>query len=340
MKIRYSNRAFLYAPLFALLALAVASGLQWRAVAGGLETWLQQHNGREIAPGVTLRFASETVGGFPFNVDVVLHDVTFQVRSARTSGRWHTDAFAIHELTYGRALQIYEAAGTQTVSWQDAEGGAHHIQFVPGSLRASAIHSHGRLVRFDFDIDGIGSREISGVRMQLHFRKAPDRDAIDVAASADDLHLGRNLQAGFGANLRRADVEGSLAPSAPFAALFEGRETWERALEAWRQSKGEFHLNRLEAVWDGVQVQANGRLGLDDAHRPQGSLSLGVTGAVKGGPAAGQAGHFARALAELTKDAATGPRSLSASIVGGAVNLQTTKLPRSESGAGSLGPIY
>ena len=339
MKVRYSSRVFLYAPLLALLALALAAGLRWYGVAGGFESWLRQHNGREIAPGVTLHFASETVGGFPFNVDVVLRDVTFQVKSARTSGRWHSDAFAIHELIFGRAQQIYEAAGTQTVSWKDAEGGAHRLAFIPGSLRASAILSHGRLVRFDLDIDGIGSREISGARMQLHFRKSPHRDAIDVAASADDLRLASALQAGFGANLRRADIEGSLAPSAAFAALFEGRGAWDASLDAWRRSKGEFRLDRLELDWNGVEIRAGGRLGLDDTHRPQGTLNLDITGAVKA-PVAGRAARLAHALAELTKGTTIKPRSLSVDIVAGAVNLRATKAPQFVSGAGSLGPLY
>jgi hypothetical protein len=336
---RYSSRVFLYAPLFALLALAVAAGLRWYGVAGGLESWLRQHNGGEIAPGVTLHFASETVGGFPFNVDVVLRDVTFQVKSARTFGRWHTDAFAIHELIFGRAQQVYEAAGTQTVSWKDAEGGAHHLAFIPGSLRASAILAHGRLVRFDLDIDGFGSREISGARMQLHFRKAPDNDAIDIAASANDLRLAPALQAGFGANLHRADIEGSLSPSAPFAALFEGRGAWDRSLDAWRRSNGEFHLDRLELDWNGVEIHAGGKLGLDDAHRPQGMLNLDIAGAVKT-PVAGRAARLAQALAELTKGTTIKPHSLSADIVAGAVNLRVTKAPQFVSDAGSLGPLY
>jgi hypothetical protein len=337
--VRYSSRVFLYAPLVALLALAVAAGLRWHGVAGGLESWLRQHNGREIAPGVTLHFASETVSGFPFNVDVVLRDVAFQVKSARTSGRWHTEAFAIHELIIGRAQQIYEAAGTQTVSWKDAEGGAHHLAFIPGSLRASAILSHGRLVRFDLDINGIGSREISGARMQLHFRKAPYKDAIDIAASADDLRLAPALQAGFGANLRRVDIEGSVSPSAPFAALFEGREAWDRSLDAWRRSKGKFHPDSLELDWNGVQLHASGKLGLDDAHRPQGMLSLDMNGAVKI-PSAGKVARFAQALAVLTKGTMTGPRGLSADIVEGVVNLRVTNSPQSVSGAGSIGPLY
>jgi hypothetical protein len=337
---RYSNRLFLYGPLFVLLALAVAAGLRWRLVAGELESWLRQHNGHEIAPGVTVHFASESVAGFPFNVDAVLGDVSFHVKSARASGSWHTDGFAIHELTYGRAQQIYEAAGTQTIAWTDAEGGAHRFVFVPGSLRASAILSHGALLRFDLDINGIGSREVSGARVQLHFRKAHGRDAIDLVASADELRLAPALQAGFGADLRRVDVEGYFTSSASFVALFEGRETWDSALDAWRLSGGTFHLGNLEIAWDGLQASAKGRLALDVGHRLQGTLDLSIENAAKAPAGRTTDARLARALTELTKVTNAMPYNLSANILAGAVNLRVTNPLQIMESAGTVGPLY
>lgn len=336
---RYSNRLFLYAPILVLLALAITASLRWQAVAGGMETWLRQHNGHEIAPGVTLHFASETVRGFPFNVDAVLANVTFQVKSARTSGSWHADGFAIHELTFGRAQQIYEAAGTQTVSWIDAEGGAHRLAFVPGSLMASAILSRGRLVRFDLDLNGIASSDISGTRLQLHFRKAPDRDAIDIVASADQLHLAPALQPGFGSTLRHAVIDATLSPAAPFAALFEGNDVWDRALETWRRDNGVLRLGKLEMDWTGVQIRASGGLGLDSARRPKAMLSLDMDGAMKA-HAGTTTGRLARAIAQLTKAANNMPRGLSLNIASGRVNLWVTKTPQNIMDAGSLGPFY
>lgn len=337
---RYSSRLFLYAPLFALLALAVAAGLQWRAVAGGLETWLRQNNGHKIAPGVTLHFASESVSGFPFNVDVVLGNVTFTVQSARTSGSWHTDAFAIHELTFGRTQQIYEAAGTQTITWTDAEGGVHRLAFVPGSLRASAILAHGRLVRFDLDLNAIGAREVSGARVQLHFRKSPDRDAIDIVASANQLHLSPTLGAGFGGELHHANMTASLVPAQPVAALFAGRESWDQALEAWRRDGGAFCLDDLEMTWTEARLRARGRLGLDSDHRPQGAISLDLDGTVKAPAADVLDDRLARAIAQLTKVTNGAPRTFSIRIFSGTVNLQLTKTPQITKDAGSLGPLY
>ena len=118
---RYSNRLFLYAPFVVLLVLASAVMLRWREVAHEWETKLLAANGgREIAPGVTLHFASEEIEGFPFNLDAVLVHMVLAVQSTRGPLSLKSERFAIHALTYGQEQQIFEAAGTQTVSWTDA----------------------------------------------------------------------------------------------------------------------------------------------------------------------------------------------------------------------------
>lgn len=337
---RYSSRLYLYAPLILLAVLAVAATLLWESVAGGLETALLRSNVGTIAPGVTLRFAHERVSGFPFNVDAVLDDVTFEVSSAFGPARWHTDRFALHELTFGRAQQIYEAAGAQTLDWSDAGHARHHFVFVPGSLQASAISSHGRLLRFDLDINGIGSREITGARLQLHFRKSPGRDAIDIVMSADDLHLGRALQAGFGPLLSKLNVQGSILPAAPLADLFSGREAWTAAADKLRRHQGVFRIDRFEVRWAAISAHGTGALAVDDSHRAVGNLETVMTGRpTLTGAAPGDA-LLARALSQLTNATQRQPVHLSASIASGAVNLAITDVPQSTVSAGTIGALY
>ena len=150
---RYSNRLFLYAPFAVLLIIAAAAMLRWREVADQWQTKLLAANrGEEIAPGVTLHFTSEEIGGFPFNLDIVLDKFVLAIRSTRGPISLESERFAIHALTYGRTQQVMEAAGLQILIWTDAEGGAHRFTFVPGSLRASAIERDGRLTRFTVSI--------------------------------------------------------------------------------------------------------------------------------------------------------------------------------------------
>lgn len=337
---RYSSRLFLYAPLIVLAALALGAALLWQSVAGGLEATLLRDNGSAIAPGVTLRFAHERVGGFPFNVDAVLDDVTFEVHSAFGPARWHTDRFALHELTFGRAQQIYEAAGTQTLEWIDSARSRHHFVFVPGSLQASAISSQGRLLRFDLDINGIGSREVTGARMQLHFRRSPGRDAIDVVLSADDLHLGPALDAGFGPGLSKIFVQSTIFPAVPFAGLLAGRDTWTDATEKWRRDKGIFRIDHLEIGWGAVRAQGAGSLALDQSHRATGDLELVTAGVPNRNRGKSDDGRFAHALSQLTNATRRPPLHVSASIASGAVNLAITHSPQTAVSAGTIGALY
>src|SRR5580658_878360 len=100
---RYSHRLFLYAPYLVLLVLVIAAGLRWWSVSNAFQKRLDEANrGREISPGVTLHFGSEEIGGFPCNIDAVLHNVTIKVGAPRGPLVWHTEHFAIHALTYGR----------------------------------------------------------------------------------------------------------------------------------------------------------------------------------------------------------------------------------------------
>jgi hypothetical protein len=315
--------------------------LRWQVVAGRLEHRLQRVNGHDMAPGVTLRFGSEKISGFPFNVDAVLAGFTVEAGSAHGPIVWRTEQFAIHELTFGRAQQVYEAAGRQSVSWTDADGAVHRFVFVPGSLRASAIESGGRLVRFDLDINGIGSPDLWGARAQLHFRKAPDRDAIDVVLSVDDVHLAPALQAGFGAVIKHLTVNGSLAPAAPFASLFSGAAEWQDALEKWRLDRGVFRIWQFDVTWGGLSAEGDGSFTLDDLHRPEGRLDLHAEG---NPPAdAGADARLAHALLQLTNTATRDANlrlGLSIDIAAGKTGLRRASSRQPAIPAGSLGPIY
>lgn len=337
---RYSSRLFLYAPVLILAILAIAAALLWQSVAGGLEDALKRDRGREIAPGVTLYFAAESVGGFPFNVDAVLDDMTVVVRTAFGPASWHTEHFAIHELTFGRAQQVYEAAGLQTLRWEDAGRTRHNFAFVPGSLRASGIFGGGRLARFDLDLNGIGSQALTGSRVQLHFRKSPGRDAIDVVASADALHLAPALRSGFGADLGRVRIDGQLVPAREFAPLFAGRDVWSRALDAWRRGKGSLRLKTFDIEWGPVTLQGSGSLHLDASHRATGDLVFAMRGTPHVRNMGADDARLARALSALTKASAGAPVHISAEFVSGAVNLELTDAPHTAQFAGTIGALF
>jgi hypothetical protein len=340
LRIRYSHRLFLYAPYLLLLVLAVAAGLRWWSVADALERRLNQANrGREIAPGVTLHFTSENIGGFPFNIDAIFENVTITVNGPRGPIVWHTEHFAMHALTYGREQEIFEAAGRQRLSWTDTEGSTRHFDFIPGSLRASAIAADGHLARFDLDIAAPGSQNFSAARAQLHVRAPSDRNVMDVYVSADVLRLSPALESVLGTDVQDFAVRGKFTQAAKFLPLLAANESWLPAVDSWRRSAGAFELEALEITSGRLQVHAVGKLTLDTSHRMQGSMNLNVADAI-----AAQnhvRNRFRATLAQLTKDVSShpgAPLDFQVGIESGNVSLQ--KLRGTPQAAGSIDPLY
>ena len=186
---RYSNRLFLYAPFAVLLIIAAAAMLRWREVADQWQTKLLAANrGEEIAPGVTLHFTSEEIGGFPFNLDIVLDKFVLAVRSTRGPISLESERFAIHALTYGRTQQVMESAGLQILIWTDAEGGAFHRvdQEAAGTVALALVQRRirvakqairaGRVVRVHADADGGRHVELGSVQDERSAQAFVDAD--------------------------------------------------------------------------------------------------------------------------------------------------------------------
>lgn len=275
---KYSSRFFLYAPLALFLAIAVAVSVMWWRAANALSARLDALNGHEAMPGVTLRFASKSVGGFPFNLDAVFQDFSVTVATPHGPSVWHAEKFALHALTYGREQMIVEAAGRQSLTWTDLHGGAHALPFEVGELHASAITGERGLSRFDLDCIGFGSPALTAARVQLHARLAPGGTSVDLAAAADAVHLSPALASLFGEDITRVRLNASAAPSRAFDGLRAGRTDWVSALETWRAAGGAVHVADLEIAWSRLSAMGKGVIGLDETHAVQGMLDFKIAG--------------------------------------------------------------
>jgi hypothetical protein len=333
---RYSNRLFLYAPFAILLIIAAVAMLRWREVAHEWEARLLAANrGHEIAPGVTLHFATEEIGGFPFNLDVVLGNFVIAVQSTRGPISLASERFAIHALTYGRAQQILEAAGTQTLLWTGVEGDAHRFVFVPGTLRASAIERDGRLARFDLDLNGLESRSLTGARAQLHIRAAPERDALDLVIRADDLRVKFR-----DAVLPHIEIAGRMTSATLLSPLLSGNDEWGHALGTWRTAAGAIRLDRIEIAWDASRLAGNGHFALDDNNHISGALWMQLSGAEHWKPTHLVENAFTSALQKLTNAmplASAAPLPLSLDVHNGAAIVRAARNSRA---AGTIDPVF
>ncbi|HEY0107113.1 MAG TPA: DUF2125 domain-containing protein [Rhizomicrobium sp.] len=274
----YSSRFFLYAPLSLFLLLAAGAGLYWWHVAQALSARLDALNGRAAMPGVVVAFKSKSVGGFPFNLDVVFSDFRITIDTPHGPSSWATQKFALHALTYGREQMIFEAGGDQALRWRDLQGRAHALPFQVGEMHASAIAADGAVSRIDFDLIGFGSPALTAARVQMHARKAPGGAGIDIFATADGVHLSPALAPLFGPDVSSVKLNARAMPAKPIDALREGRAGWVDALEGWRAAGGAVEVGDLEISWNRLSAMGKGRLSLDAAHAVEGLLDFKVAG--------------------------------------------------------------
>jgi hypothetical protein len=230
---RYSSRFFLYAPFLALLVLAALAGVHWWQVASALDARLKAMKGHEAVPGVTLDWSAMTISGFPFRLDVTFDGLAVKGAGAHGPFAWTTEKFAVHALTYGAQKDVFEAAGTQHLAWSDAEGVAHTLDFLPGTLRASAIRDDRGLVRFDVDIVQLRAKQISLGRAQFHMRRDPDGKSIDLMAEGDAVK-------GFGllGSARLLRLYQSVSHAEIFAALLHGEKSAPESHALWLLAGG------------------------------------------------------------------------------------------------------
>jgi hypothetical protein len=237
----YSSRFWLYAPLLMFLALTGFVSLHWWNAASALNRKLDAMKGHEAIPGIVIDWRSKNLSGFPFNIDLVLEGLSITGAGAHGSISWQTEKFATHSLSYGRPQQVLEGAGQQRLSWADADRGAHDLSFLPGSLHASAVFTGRELIRFDIDIVDAGGKNdgdaFTARRLQLHVRRDPGTDALDLVASADGVKTGTSV-------IAKPRITGTISPAKPFEGLLKGENGWPQAATQWRAQNGKARFDK------------------------------------------------------------------------------------------------
>jgi hypothetical protein len=244
---KYSSRFWLYAPLAMFLALAAWAMSHWWVMASALDKKLKAMNGHQTVPGITLSWDSQTVSGFPFRLDVVFTNFLVHAEGPRGPLIWHSDRFAIHALTYGRAQDIFEAAGPQTLSWSDADDAHHQLSFLPGSLRASSIADSSGLARFDLDLVDASGKDSDGAtftvgRAQLHARRDPKKDALDLMLSAVEV---KDPATPFGDHIHTLEIYSHATQGSAFGRLLAGQAGWMDGIMAWHHQNGDIVTDRV-----------------------------------------------------------------------------------------------
>jgi hypothetical protein len=219
----YSSRFWLYAPLCLLLALAGWVSWHWWNVAAAFDRRLDAMRGHEVVPGIVIDWRTKTVSGFPFRLDAVFTGLSVGGAGAHGPFTWQSDRFALHSLTYGAAKTVYEGAGHQQLAWTGADGAAHAIAFLPGSLHASSVMGHSGLAMFDLDIADAAGKNLAAARFQFHMRRDPDGKDLDLMLQADGVRGGSDVK-----------IYASLSNAAALLPLLRGDAKWPDAARNWR----------------------------------------------------------------------------------------------------------
>jgi|SRR5579871_1414359 len=270
----FTARFFIYAPfaLFILLALGVT--VLWFSQAGAFSHRLDNLNGHKLMPGVTLRYASKRVEGFPFRLDVIFHDVEIEIDTPHGPSAWRTQNLALHRLTYDTGTTVFEAAGDQSLLWTDETGRHHAAPVAIGAVHASAVEASDGLSRFDLVGAGIRMRSTEIDRLELHLRRQKDGGEIEIYLAAGDMHEPAN--AILGEHVSQLSLLGDVVPQKPLAKLASGDEDWPTAFRRLEASGGRFDVKAFDAAFGRVHARAKGVARLDSAYRPEFYLDFNV----------------------------------------------------------------
>ncbi|HSC18137.1 MAG TPA: DUF2125 domain-containing protein [Rhizomicrobium sp.] len=267
---RYSNRFFLYAPFAGLLLLAAIAMTSWWLKATALAAHLDAINGHEIMAGVRMSFSEKRIAGFPFRLDTILKKLRVELAEMGRPVVWTSEGFAMHALTYGRVQAILEAAGQQTLSWHDANGGTHNFAFLPGTFRASAILQNGKLIRFDSEVVDLDGADFRAGNMQLHARTRDD--GIDLYLKLSNVHIAGGYGGSLGPNITSLMASGRMDNGAALEPLLRGEEAPQAAIENWRDAGGAIRASEVSVARKTGNLDVKGTLALDDAHDLTGTL--------------------------------------------------------------------
>jgi hypothetical protein len=345
-------------PLALVAVVALAWTGVWYYAASRAESEITAWRAREAAEGRSIDCAPQTIGGYPFRIELNCGDPALELRSARLSIK----AKELHGAVqiYEPSLLIAESTGPLTVADQ---GQPPRVtvdwKLAQASLRGSPSEPERISVVFDNPsatglIDGSTGHVAKAEHLELHARQAPrlpqDPLAIDLALSLAKAvlpgipHLpDQPIDAAITGTLRGLK---DLAPR-PLAQLL-------RELQA---ANGRLDITSLRIQQGEILTTGQGALGLTPSGRLDGQITLTVAGvdrlmAILGlDKVVGQASQNAldRLAPGLNLDRLLGPRGNAGLAAAGVAMLgrpaelegrQAVALPlRFADGAVFLGPL-
>jgi hypothetical protein len=264
------RRLGLYLPYLLLLTVIVGWSIAWLWLRGQVQTRLEAAASGLGRAGYQVTWSRQSVGGYPFRLDVTLGDV----RVHEPSG-WGLTTPLLEAEAYAYAPGHWMFATPQGLTFERPQAGA--VRVAGKVLRASLSHMAARPPSFDLQGEGLTFQPAPGAQpfalqaadlMELHLRAGPDDQG------------GVFVQVGGGRG-RLEGLLGRMAGDKPIAftwnatlskmSAFTG-DDWAGAVRRWSDAGG------LMTVRDTSQLTAGDAL----VQVRQGALGVGADGRLTG----------------------------------------------------------
>ncbi len=260
-----------WAPGILLLIALSAYAAYWMVVRQQAQAILVTQAEALRADGYRVEWGGVATSGFPMRVTLTLADVAVAAPSGREAWSWSAQAVRVHALPYDLRHVIIEPTGEQTVRTPDGGFYALSSEGVRASVRADG---HG-LTRASLVAGPTKARDLvastpagSAEAVAIHLRRDPDnRERYRAYAGID-------APAWPGAGEDAPEIvraDGFVDHAQIFA---EHGAVDARAVSAWSRAGGAVQFNAIRVQWPDSAVETSGALKLDEAARPEGTLSL------------------------------------------------------------------
>lgn len=226
----------------------------------------------ERANGAEVQIGETRAGGFPLQFALTLTDVSYAPsdRSFRASTPRlvvHVNVLNPYHLLVGFSAPV-DIARSETTSRLTATKALASIRFSNGALARASLEGEG--LRID-DLSKPGDGVLIAKTL-VHLR--PD----ERAAGAYQLAL-QMEQVALPEPVRAFETFGQTIEALNAAIALDHAEAFSNAprgdlLGPWSAAGGQARVEALNLAWGALHTQAQGTLTVDDARRPQGSLTL------------------------------------------------------------------
>lgn len=244
----------------------------------GLADWVAARR----AEGMTVRYGTMTLGGFPFWLRAT---VTQPALAARAPAAWSWQGeVAIVEARPWRLDRLWiRSPGAHTVTVEVVPGQSETYRGVVRALTANMVFARGRPTRADVALAGLAMRggtpvrplSVAEARIKVERPPAVDPDyrvpTLEADIEVQNLRLPADREPPLGREVARLRLVGSimgLVPDGPLAP----------ALERWRDTGGTVKVTRLETRYGPLSLTGDGTLALDGAMQPIGAFTARIEG--------------------------------------------------------------